>query len=378
MSGRRMLAMARKEWIHIKRDPRSLAVALALPFALLVINGAGIDFDLTDLPFALCDLDRSQASRALAEHLTQGGLFRLVASVPRPADGEKLIRDGDCLFLLVVPPHMDADLSAGKSVALQVLLDGSDANTASTARNYLTGALGAQSARLQAQAQGRLGLDVRPVTPPLTVARKVLYNPSMESRQFVVPGLIVIILVILGALLTSGTVVRERERGTFETLAASPVHPAEILLGKLAPYVVIGLVDVAIAICTGALVFRVYVAGSVELLLLCSLVFLTSALGFGLLISTVAGRQQVAMMAAIVSTLLPALMLSGFIFPIRNMPLPLRIIAQAIPATHFLRVTRPIYLKGVGLEVVWGSLLVLGLIAALLIGTCVVRFRKRL
>ena len=378
MSGRRMLAMARKEWIHIKRDPRSLAVALFLPFALLIINGAGIDFDLTDLPFAVCDLDGSQASRALREHLVRGGLFRLVASVPSPAEGERLIQDGECLFLLVIPPHMDADLSAGKSVALQVLLDGSDANTASTARNYLTGALAAQSTRLQAQARGRLGLDVRPVQPPLTVARKALYNPSMESRQFVVPGLIVTILVILGALLTSGTVVRERERGTFETLAASPVTAAEILLGKLFPYVVIGLVDVGITICTGALVFKVYVAGSVELLLACSLVFLVCALGFGLLISTVAGRQQVAMMAAIVSTLLPAVMLSGFIFPIRNMPLLLRVISQAIPATHFLRITRPIYLKGVGLSVVWEPLLVLGIMAGVLFAVCVVRFRKQL
>ncbi|MBM3500141.1 MAG: ABC transporter permease [Armatimonadetes bacterium] len=378
MSGRRMLAMARKEWIHIKRDPRSLAVALALPFALLIINGAGIDFDVTDLPFAICDLDGSQASRSLREHLVRGGLFRLVATVPNARAGERLMRDGECLFVLVIPPHMDADLSAGKRVAVQVLLDGSDANTASTARNYLTGALGAQSAQLQARAQGRLGLDVRPIHPPLTVARRFLYNPAMESRQFVVPGLIVTILVILGALLTSGTVVRERERGTFETLAASPVQAAEILLGKLVPYLVIGLIDVGIAICTGALIFRVYVAGSVELLLGCSLVFLLCALAFGLLISTVAGRQQVAMMAAIVSTLLPAIMLSGFIFPIRNMPLLLRVIAQLIPATHFLRITRPIYLKGVGLPVVWEPLLILALMACVLLALCVKRFRKQL
>jgi len=373
-----MLAMARKEWIHIKRDPRSLAVALALPFALLIINGAGIDFDVTDLPFAICDLDGSQASRSLREHLVRGGLFRLVATVPNARAGERLMRDGECLFVLVIPPHMDADLSAGKRVAVQVLLDGSDANTASTARNYLTGALGAQSAQLQARAQGRLGLDVRPIHPPLTVARRFLYNPAMESRQFVVPGLIVTILVILGALLTSGTVVRERERGTFETLAASPVQAAEILLGKLVPYLVIGLIDVGIAICTGALIFRVYVAGSVELLLGCSLVFLLCALAFGLLISTVAGRQQVAMMAAIVSTLLPAIMLSGFIFPIRNMPLLLRVIAQLIPATHFLRITRPIYLKGVGLPVVWEPLLILALMACVLLALCVKRFRKQL
>jgi len=378
VSGRRLLAMARKEWIHIKRDPRSLVVALVLPFALLIINGAGINFDLTDLPFALCDMDNSQASRGLREHLVHSGLFRLVASVGSPAEGEQLVLHGQCLFLLVIPPHMSADLSGGKSVALQVLLDGSDANTASTARNYLAGAINAQAARLQASAHARLGLNVRTANPPLTVARKVLYNPAMESRQFIVPGLIVVILVILGALLTSGAVVRERERGTFETLAASPVLAAEILLGKLFPYVVIGLVDVGIAICTGALVFKVYVTGSVELLLACSVVFLACALSFGLFISTIAQRQQIAMMAAIISTLLPTMMLSGFIFPIRNMPLLLRIISALIPATHFLRITRPIYLKGVGLAVVWPPLLVLLAMSIVLLAVCIVRFRKRL
>jgi len=378
VSGRRLLAMARKEWIHIKRDPRSLAVAILLPFILLIINGAGIDFDLTDLPFALCDLDGSAASRALQQHLVHTGLFRLVARVPNADEGERLIREGRCLFVLVIPPHMSADLSAGKPVALQVLLDGSDANTASAARNYLTGALTAQSRQLQAEAQGRMGLDVRPLKPPLRVAPKTLYNPALESRQFIVPGLIVTILVILGALLTSGAVVRERERGTFETLAASPVLAAEILLGKLLPYVVIGLVDVGITICTGALVFKVYVAGSVELLLACSVVFLICALAFGLLISTLAHRQQIAMMAAIVSTLLPAILLSGFIFPIRNMPLLLRIISVLIPATHFLKITRAIYLKGVGLAVIWPSLAILLVMAAALLTLCVIRFRKQL
>jgi ABC-2 type transport system permease protein len=378
VSGRRVAAIARKEWTHIKRDPRSLGVALFLPFALLIINGAGIDFDLNDLPFAICDLDASSASRSLREHLVHTGLFRLVAMVESPREGERLVREGKALFLLVIPPDMNADLSGGKNVALQVILDGSDANTASTARNYLTGALGAQSARLQAQARARLGLNVRSTAHPLTVARKVLYNPSMESRQFIVPGLIVTILVILGALLTSGTVVRERERGTFETLAASPVLASEILLGKLFPYMLIGLVDVGVTICTGALVFGVYVTGSVELLLSCSLVFLLCALGFGLLISTIAQRQQIAMMAAIVSTLLPAMLLSGFIFPIRNMPLLLRIISVLIPATHFLKITRAIYLKGVGLAVIWPPLLILLVMAVVLFGLCVRRFRKQL
>jgi ABC-2 type transport system permease protein len=193
-----------------------------------------------------------------------------------------------------------------------------------------------------------------------------------------VPGLMVIILVILGAILTSGAIARERERGTFETLAASPVLPVEILLGKLLPYVVIGMVDVLVTACTGALVFRVYIAGSVELLLACAAVFVVCALSLGLLISTIARTQQVAMVAAIISTLLPSILLSGFVFPTRNMPLLLKAISAVIPATHFLVIARAVYLKGVGIGVVWQPLLVLVAIAAGTLGLAITRFRKQI
>lgn len=376
MSGRRVWAMARKEWTQIRRDPRSLAVAILLPFVLLMVMGFGVDFDLKSLPFAFCDLDGSRQSRLLREALTQSDRFSLVASVPSPARGEELIRRGKCLFVIVVPPGMERDLAAGASPAVQVLLDGADSNTASVAKNYLDAALGTYSARALRDARENAGLSG--TGAGLTVARKALYNPSLESRQFIVPGLIVLILVILGALLTSGTVVREKERGTFETLAASPVRPVEVLLGKLLPYVCIGMVDVAIAISTGALVFHVYIAGSLGLFLACSFVFLLAALAVGLFISTVAAREQVAMLLAIITTLLPAILLSGFAYPIRNMPLLLQAIARVIPATHFLIIIRNIYLKGVGLGVFWVHVVVLIIIAAGLFVLAAKRFRKQL
>jgi len=378
MSRRRLLAIARKEWVHIRRDPRSLAVALMIPLILLLLMGAGINFDLTDLPFALCDYDGSQTSRLLRDTLSHTQLFRLADAVRDPAEGELLLREGRCRFVLVIPPGMEADLAAGRPVALQALLDGSDANTASIARSYLEGAMARFSSDLLASAGKRLGLKTRVVLPPITVARKVLYNPALESRQFIVPGLIVTILVILGAILTSGTVVRERERGTFETLAASPVLAGEILLGKLIPYLVIGMLDVLTTITLGALVFHVYVAGSVALLLACAVVFLVCALGLGLFVSTIFRTQQLAMVAAIVATLLPSILLSGFAFPIRNMPLFLRVISNIIPATHFLIVARGIYLKGVGLGVVWPQLAALMGFAVLIVALSVRRFSKRL
>jgi len=378
MSRRRLLAIARKEWVHIRRDPRSLAVALMVPIVLLLLMGAGINFDLTDLPFALCDYDGSATSRLLRDKLSHTELFRLTGVVRHAGEGELLLREGLCLFVLVVPPGMEADLAAGRPVALQVLLDGSDSNTASIARAYLEGAIARFSSDLLTGAGKRLGLRTTVVVPPITVARKVLYNPALESRQFIVPGLIVTILVILGAILTSGTVVRERERGTFETLAASPVLAGEILLGKLIPYLVIGMLDVLTTITVGAVVFHVYVAGSVELLLACAVVFLVCALGLGLLVSTISRTQQLAMVAAIVATLLPSLLISGFAFPIRNMPLFLRVISNIIPATHFLIVARGIYLKGVGLGVVWPQLAALTGFAVLILGLSVSRFSKRL
>ncbi len=378
MSIRRLLAIAAKEWIHIRRDPRSLAVVLVLPILLLVLMGAGINFDLTDLPFAICDHDGSAASRKLREALVHTELFRLVASCRNAEEGEQLLDEGECLFVLVIPPNMEADLAAGRSVQLQMLLDGSDSNTASIARNYVNGALAAYSSRMLGRAGKRLGLREEAAGPPLTIARKVLYNPALESRQFLVPGLVVIILVILGALLTSGTVVRERERGTFETLAASPLVSSEILLGKLLPYVGIGIADAITAVCVGALVFNVYIAGSVALFFACGLVFLMCALALGLLFSTIAHTQQVAMTAAIVSTLVPSILLSGFAFPLRNMPLVLKALANLLPATHFLVIVRNIYLKGVGLAVIWPSLVVLMVIGTAILGMSVGRFRKRL
>lgn len=378
MNRRRLLAIAGKEWLHVRRDVRSLIVALVLPVALLLLMGAGINFDLTDLPFVLCDYDGSSASRMLRETLIHTELFRLVAMVRDAEDGQRLLQKGHCLFVLVIPPRMETDLARGKPVALQMLLDGSDSNTATIANNYVDGVMATYSARLAREIARRRGLAVQRVTPGIRVTRKILYNPSLQTQQFIVPGLIVVILVILGSLLTSGTIVRERERGTFETLAASPVLTVEILVGKGIPYLVLGMADALIAIATGALVFKVTIAGSVALLLACGVVFMATALGLGLFFSAIARTQQVALTAAIVATLLPSLLVSGFAFPIRNMPLFLRAIAAVLPATHFLIIVRDIYLKGVGLAVVWRPLVVLLTLAAITLIMAAARFRKQL
>jgi len=370
--------MAAKEWLHIRRDPRSLGVALVLPVFLLIVMGEGINFDLTDLPFIICDYDTSQASRALREALVHTQLFRLVGSVSHAEEGQRLLEEGKCLFVLVIPEGMEADLLRGKPVALQMLLDGSDSNTGSIARSYVEGALTTYSYRLLQRAGTRWGLGQQATVSPISITRKILYNPGLQSQKFIVPGLIVVILVILGSLLTSGTIVRERERGTFETLAASPLLTAEIILGKLLPYVAIGLADVVIAVCTGALVFRVYIVGSVLLFFASGLVFLICALGFGLLFSAICRTQQQAMLSTFLTTFLPSFVLSGFVFPIRNMPLFLQAISALVPATHFLVIARGIYLKGAGLSVIWLQFLLLLTLTLVILGLSLLRFRKQL
>jgi ABC-2 type transport system permease protein len=368
LSSRRLFAIAHKEWLHVRRDPRSLAVALGLPILLLIIMGAGINFDLTDLPFALCDYDRSQESRRLQQTLMHTQLFRLVATVQNTNQGERLLQDGLCLFVLVIPPRFETDLIRGEPVALQMLLDGSDANSATIARNYVIGALSRYTDERVQEARMRRGALLQVTRPQVRITRRILYNPALESRQFIVPGLIVVIVVILGALLTSGTIARERDRGTFETLAASP----------LLPYVAIGMADVLLTVATGALVFHVYIAGSVMLFLLCGIVFVISALALGLFVSVISRTQQQAMVAAIVATMLPSILVSGFAFPIRNMPLILKAIAAVLPATHFLVIARGIYLKNVGLGVLWPPLLILLGLTVAILGLALARFRKRL
>lgn len=378
MNLRRLLAIALKEWLHIQRDPRSLGVAILLPLILLFVVGAGFNQDLRELPFVLCDFDQSKTSRALTSNLQNTDLFELVAAPTNPTQAEQFFLETKALAALVIPPGFEVDLEAGQVGKVQVLVDGTDSNTASVAMNYLEGFLATWTQQLVSQHARRQGLPSSRIQSPIQLSRKVLYNPALESREFIVPGLIVIILVILGALLTSGTIVREKENGSFELLAASPVKALEILLGKALPYLLLGLLNILLTMVLGALVFDVYVAGSALLFVSCATLFLLCALAIGLLASSVASTQQFAMIGAITVTLLPSNLLSGFVFPLRNMPPILRAIAEVMPATHFLIVARGIYLKGVGIWAFWPSLVKLSLIALVLILLSMRRFKKQL
>ncbi|HUS80037.1 MAG TPA: ABC transporter permease [Armatimonadota bacterium] len=375
---RRTMAIARAEWRHNYRDPRSLAVVILLPVLLLLIYGYGVNFDLRDLKFAVYDLDRTQASGNLVRSLSASDYFTLTNIITDRRDIHLLIEQGQVRFVMVIERGFGEDIGAGRTARVQVLLDGADSTTASTALGYLEALMRSYSAQVTAQWADRAGVPVARLAPPLAVEPRVLYNPELRSVNFIVPGLIAVILTLLAALLTSGCIVREREAGSFESLAAAPVAPIEIILGKLLPYAAISFADIILCIVVGWLLFGVVPVGNKAALLVVSLVYLVASMAIGLLISSLARTHQIATILAFLTTMLPAMLLAGFVFPLRSMPLALQVIGQVIPATHFLVVIRGIYLKGAGLQAYYPQAVALVLISAVLVTISALRFNKNL
>ena len=370
MSRTRLLAIARKEVLQLRRDSRSLAMAFAMPLALLLLFGWAISWDIRDISTAVLDHDRSARSRELLEAFEASGYFRIDRRLQRSADVTRAIERDGVQLVLVIPPDFDESLGAGRPAALQAIVDGSDANTATIALNYARAIVQTHSLRIAAR-------ETVP-TPAGRVESRVWYNEELRSRDMIVPGLVAVIMMIVASMLTSLTIAREWERGTMEQLAATPVTRLEMVLGKLLPYVVIGLVDVAAASITGVLLFGVPFRGNAFLLLVLSFFFLLGALGFGIFISAVARSQLLATQMAMLTTFLPAYLLSGFMFAIQVMPRPLQLITYLVPARYFLVVTRGIFLKGVGVEVLFvpGLLMVAFAATGLALATRI--FRKEL
>ena len=366
----RLLAMARKEVLQLRRDPRSLILAFLLPVALLVFFGYAISWDVSDIRLVVVDQDRGARARELLDGFRASGRFAIVGQLERTADIGPLLDRGRALIALVIPPRFDADLGAGRTAVVQAIVDGSDANTATIALGY------AQAIVQQFSAQALF--QTRRVRLPVTTATRIWYNEELSSRNMIVPGLVAVIMMIIAGLLTSLTIAREWERGTMEQLASTPVSRLEVLLGKLLPYLAIGLVDVALCSLLGVLVFRVPFRGNVFFLMGASFAFLVGTLGLGLVISALARTQMLATQIGMVATFLPGFLLSGFMFPIDNMPLVLRAITYLVPARYFLVVTRGIFLKGVGPDVLWSQGLLMVLYAVIGLGLAVHSFRKEL
>ena len=366
----RVGAMAMKETLHVLRDPRTLVLALVMPVLMLFLFGYGVAFELDRVPVAVADADRSDASRALVRAVTASGeLVR--AGEADPAEADRLFRRGEAAAVLVIPRDYGQQLARRERIVLQLLTDGSDVTVANQV-------LSKADALVRAETQRLAGVRLAAAAPPLSVKVWTRYNPEGRSALFMVPGLAAYILAITAVLLTALTVAGEWERGSMEQLFASPVGRLEIVLGKLAPYLVLGMIELLLVVAFGAAVFDVPVRGSLTLFLVIGFFFLVGMLGQGLLVSVLTKNQLVATQAGVLSSLLPSLLLSGMVFPIENMPLPLQLLSRVIPARYLVHALRGVLLKGNGLDVLWPDLAAQVLFAVAIIALATARFKRRL
>ncbi|GAB4123247.1 MAG: ABC transporter permease [Acidobacteriota bacterium] len=376
MNRRRLRAVARKEFLHILRDPRSLIMALALPLVMLALFGWALTLDVDRIPLAVLDLSRTGESRELVSRFEGSRFFTIEAVVSNYAELENLLDRSVCLAALVIPPDFARDLGRGHDAQAQFILDGSDSNTASIAFGYAQALFGAYiRGQLEGIVRSRVGFMPE---QPLRLEARVRYNPRLLSKNYIVPGLVAVILMIIASLLTSLTIAREWEMGTMELLLSTPVRPAELVLGKMGAYLVLGGVDTILAVGFGVVVFQVPMKGSVILAAVSCFVFLCGALCWGILLSALVRNQLLAYQLGMLSSFLPAFLLSGFIFAVENMPLPVRLFSNLIPATHFIALLRGIFLKGVGLEVVGGALLLLSAFASAVFAVATRRLKGKI
>ncbi len=374
----RIWPIMKKEFIEIWRDRRSLAFVLTMPVLMLLLYGYGISSDVKRVPLAVYDLDGQPPARELVRRFTSTDYFVVTARVGSLWELRRAIDLGIAKVGLTIPEDFSQNLGAGRSAPVQFVVDGSDSNTASIAISNIA-AITKSTELSPRDLRPQVYLSPRPEDlAPIELRTWVWYNPELKSSNFLIPGLTAVILMMLAAMLTSLTVAREWERGTMEGLIASPLHPVELMLGKILPYVIIGLVDVVIIVLVAVFWFRVPLHGSLTLLMASSTIFLLGALGIGLFLSAATKNQQVAFQLAVLITMLPSLLLSGFFYPIENMPPALRAVTYLVPARYFLVILRGIFLKGVGLVVLWRELLFLAAFAVLMLMASSAKFKKRL
>jgi ABC-2 type transport system permease protein len=360
---RRIAAVATKELHQILRDRRTLATLLLFPAFILLIYGYALNFDIRDVRLAVEDRDRSTASRALVSAFVNSGYFTLAGYVDGAADVDRLVDTNQARALLVVPARFERDVRTRTPTTVQVVIDGDNANTASTVMGY------AQAIVAEFSGQGA-------TVVPLTLEPRIWYNPQLRSTLFLVPGLIAFIAMITAVVSTALSVVREKERGTMEQIRMSPIGPVAFILGKTLPYLALSFVSALLILLTARILFDLPMRGSWLLLYGTLLLFLIGAQAQGLLISTVASSQQVAFQMALLSSMLPTFILSGFIFPISSMPVPVQVVSHVVPARYFLVALRAIVLKGAGLPAFWEQLVYLGLFSAALLGLASLRLKR--
>ncbi len=362
----RIKAIARKEMLQVLRDPLSLGLAFVLPVMLLILFGYAITFDIKNISTVICDQDKSGLSRDYVSAVIESGYFTVAGRIDDEAQVDAFLDSGEAKVAIIIPVDFSQNFRSNKPAEIAAIVDGSDSNTATIALGYLTG-INEQFGR----SPGHHG------APPIDVRSRVWYNPELKSRNFIIPGLIVMIMAIIIALLTSLTIAREWERGPMEQLIATPVKPQELIIGKLVPYFVIGFSDTVLSVLMGTIIFGVPIRGSVTLLFSLAAIFIIGGLSFGILLSIVGKTQLVASQVAIISTFLPVFLMSGFVFAISNMPKPLQAITYLVQARYFVTIAKGIFLKGSTFQQLILESILLAVYAALVFAAAVGKFKKK-
>jgi len=366
------LAVARKEMRQIVRDRRTLLILLFVPAFFLLIYGYALNFDIRHVRVAVQDNDRSTASRDIISAFVNSGYFDLYGEVTTADEISRVIDRNVVRGVLVIPYRFGVDVADGRPTSVQFIVNGDNANTATTVVGYARSLLSATSARYEMQA--RLASSQGPL---LTVEPRVFYNPELRSTLFLVPGLIAYIAMLTAVVSTALSIVREKEVGTMEQVRMLPIGPVPYILGKTAPYFLVSLISSMSIVVAAMVLFDMPMRGSWMVLVGVVSLFLIGALGFGLLISTIADTQQVAFQLALLTSFLPTLMLSGFIFPISSMPVFLQFVTRIVPARYFLVALRGIVLKGVGPSAFWEDLVALAIFAVVILGMASLRLRRQ-
>jgi len=377
----RIKEIIRKEYHQTLRDPRMRVLLIGPPLLQLLIFGYAVNMDVENTRLAWMDQDRTPESRELLAAFQGSRYFQVTAIPPREEDVRELLDCGRVLAVVRVLPGFGRDVQRGNATTVQVLVDGSNSNTAAIASNYALQVINNFSARVlagQRNSRSVAAPQVVDTSDPVLVGRsRVWFNANLKSRDYFVPGVVVNIIALITIMLTAMSIVREKEIGTMEQLMVTPIRPIELMLGKILPFAVVGIFEVALVTAAALLVFGTPLRGSMLVLFACAVLFLLTTLGVGLFISTISRTQQQAMMSAFFF-FMPALLLSGFAFPIRNMPLPVQFLTYLNPIRYFMEIVRGVFLKGTGIAVLWPQMAALLVLGSLILTLSSLRFRKRL
>jgi ABC-2 type transport system permease protein len=375
MKLRRVEALTRKEFIQVIRDPRSLSMAILIPVLLLVLFGYALTLDVNNVSTAVWDQDKSQVSSDFIRNFGSSKYFKITGYYDNYNELSKLIDENKILMAIIIPEDFSKLIGSNSPSPVQLIIDGSDSSAATIALGYANSIIAGYNQKLISKVFSRMNIKI----PSLIDLRsRIWFNEELKSRNYIVPGLIAMIMMVIAALLTSLTIAREWERGTMEQLISTPITTNELIIGKFLPYFGIGLLDLLIAFGMGEFVFHVPFRGNIFLLFGVCWLFLAGALMLGMFISSVAKSQLMAIQMAMLATFLPGFLLSGFAYPINNMPVAVQVITYAIPARYFIKILRGIYLKGIGIEVLWPDILFLLMFTIVMITLSSLKFKRKI